>query len=130
MDRGNGNYSDYYLAFFLNFPFRVKNGQGRIGMKLRNSKVITQRRSASATDGVVEEVIAQKLADITTILHTSNVEKSRLHDYILSTVERSLFKIALKRSNNVKGTAAAYLGINRNTFQKKMVKLGIDDPKG
>jgi DNA-binding protein Fis len=30
----------------------------------------------------------------------------------------------------VKSAAAAYLGINRNTFQKKMVKLGIDhDPE-
>jgi len=29
----------------------------------------------------------------------------------------------------VKGAAAAYLGINRNTFQKKMVKLGINCEK-
>ena len=42
-------------------------------------------------------------------------------------VERSLFRIALRRSNHVKSAAAAYLGINRNTFQNKMVKLGIDN---
>ena len=41
-------------------------------------------------------------------------------------VERSLVRIALRRSNHVKSAAAAYLGINRNTFQKKMVNLGID----
>jgi len=45
-------------------------------------------------------------------------------------VERSLFKIALRRSNNVKSAAAAYLGINRNTFHKKMDKLGIQCQKG
>jgi DNA-binding protein Fis len=81
----------------------------------------------AATPSVVEAVIEQKLADITTLLHSSNGGKSRLHENILAMVEKSLFKIALLRSNNVKGAAAAYLGINRNTFQKKMVKLGIDN---
>jgi DNA-binding protein Fis len=41
-------------------------------------------------------------------------------------VEKGLVRIALRRSNHVKSAAAVYLGINRNTFQKKMVKLGID----
>jgi DNA-binding protein Fis len=52
-----------------------------------------------------------------------------LYEEVLSVVERSLFKIALQRNNNVKSAAAAYLGINRNTFQNKMVKLGIDNSK-
>ncbi len=94
-------------------------------MKPRNAKVMTNEKAAAPS--VVEEVIEQKLADITTILHSSNGGKSRLHENILAIVERSLFKIALQRSNNAKGAAAAYLGINRNTFQKKMVKLGIDN---
>ena len=81
----------------------------------------------AAPPSVVEEVIEQKLADITTLLHSSNGGKSRLHEHVLAMVEKSLFKIALQRSNNAKGAAAAYLGINRNTFQKKMVKLGIDN---
>ena len=45
----------------------------------------------------------------------------------MSIVEKGLFKIALKRSNNVKSAAATYLGINRNTFQNKMEKLGINN---
>ena len=96
-------------------------------MKSRNAKVMANEKAA--TPSVVEEVIEQKLADITTILHSSNGGKSRLHENILAMVERSLFKIALQRSNNAKGAAAAYLGINRNTFQKKMVKLGLDNFK-
>jgi DNA-binding NtrC family response regulator len=44
-------------------------------------------------------------------------------------VERSLFKIALRRCNHVKSAAAAYLGMNRNTFQRKMAKLGLDELK-
>lgn len=96
-------------------------------MKPRNADVMANEKAA--TSSVVAEVIEQKLADITTILHLANGGKSRLHENILAMVERTLFKIALQRSNNAKGAAAAYLGINRNTFQKKMVKLGIDDAK-
>lgn len=96
-------------------------------MKSRNAEVAANEKVT--VPSVVEAVIEQKLADITILLHSSNGAKSRLHENILAMVERSLFKIALQRSNNVKGAAAAYLGINRNTFQKKMVKLGIDNSK-
>jgi DNA-binding protein Fis len=96
-------------------------------MKPRNAKAMANEKAAAPS--IVEAVIEQKLADITTILHSANGGKSRLHESILAMVERSLFKIALQRSNNAKGAAAAYLGINRNTFQKKMVKLGIDNAK-
>lgn len=98
-------------------------------MKSRNTKVLMPKRQDNTKQTVVEEVIAQKIADITTILHSSNGGKSRLHEHILSLVERTLFIIALERNNHVKSAAAAYLGINRNTFQKKMIKLGIDDTK-
>ena len=74
----------------------------------------------------VEDVIEKKLGDIATVLCPAATGKSRLYEEVLSMIERCLFKIALKRSNNVKSAAAAYLGINRNTFQKKMVKLGIN----
>ena len=77
----------------------------------------------------VEDVIEKKLADIVTVLCPATKGKSRLYEEVLSMLERCLFKIALKRSNNVKSAAAAYLGINRNTFQKKMVKLGINCEK-
>ncbi len=76
---------------------------------------------------VAEKVLQKKLEDIATILSTAQAGKSRLYDDVLAMVERSLFKIALVRSNHVKSAAAAYLGINRNTFQNKMVKLGIDN---
>jgi DNA-binding NtrC family response regulator len=47
----------------------------------------------------------------------------------MTIVEKGLFRIALRRSNNVKITAAAFLGISRNTFTDKMVKLGINCEK-
>jgi DNA-binding protein Fis len=48
-----------------------------------------------------------------------------VYDEILALVERGLIRIALKRNKNVKSAAATFLGINRNTFQKKMTTLGI-----
>lgn len=75
---------------------------------------------------VVEDIIAEKMEHITTLLSNGAGKKSQLYDEVLEMVERSLFKIALKRTNNVKSKAADYLGINRNTFHKKMNKLHID----
>jgi DNA-binding protein Fis len=74
---------------------------------------------------VAEEVLEKKIEDIATILSATEAGKSRLYEEVLAMVERGLFRIALRRSNHVKSAAAAYLGINRNTFQNKMVKLGI-----
>jgi DNA-binding protein Fis len=97
-------------------------------MKLKHSDVNSVAREARETPAAVaEEVLEKKLEDIATILFATETRKSRLYDEVLSIVERSLFRIALRRSNNVKSAAAAYLGINRNTFQSKMVKLGINN---
>jgi len=85
------------------------------------------KREATPHD-VVEEVLEKKLSDITTVLYNPGNGTSRLYEEIITMVERCLFKIALARNNNIKGAAANYLGINRNTFQKKMVKLGLQVP--
>ena len=87
-----------------------------------------ERRSTPAA--VAEEILEKKLDDIATILCKTEADKSRIYEEVMAMVERSLVRIALRRSNNVKSAAAAYLGINRNTFQKKMAGLGIDhDPE-
>jgi DNA-binding NtrC family response regulator len=89
------------------------------------------RESRPTPAAVAEEILEKKLDDITTILSKSETDKSRIYGEIMAMVERSLVRIALRRSNHIKSAAAAYLGINRNTFQKKMVGLGIDqDPQG
>jgi DNA-binding protein Fis len=76
-----------------------------------------------------EGLIEKNLEDIATILSASGGRKSKLYTEVMTMVEKGLFKIALRRSNNVKSTAAAFLGINRNTFTDKMVKLGINCEK-
>jgi DNA-binding protein Fis len=91
--------------------------------------VVRDRQSTPSS--VAEEILEKKLDDIATILCKMGTDKkNRIYEEIMAMVERSLVRIALRRSNNVKSAAAVYLGINRNTFQKKMVNLGIDhDPE-
>lgn len=73
----------------------------------------------------VEEIMEKKLEDIATILSSSGGSKSKIYEEVMNIVEKGLFKIALRRSNYVKTSAAAFLGMNRNTFTDKMTKLGI-----
>lgn len=77
----------------------------------------------------VEEIMEKKLEDIATVLSVSGGSKSKLYEEVMTMVEKGLFKIALHRSNYVKSTAATFLGISRNTFTDKMVKLGINCEK-
>jgi DNA-binding NtrC family response regulator len=98
-------------------------------MNPKNPGIIVDEDIQATLSSSVEDMVEKKLEDISTILCTVVRGKSRLHEEVMSMVERSLFRIALKRSNNVKSAAASYLGINRNTFQNKMVKLGINCQK-
>ncbi|MEW6334118.1 MAG: helix-turn-helix domain-containing protein [Thermodesulfobacteriota bacterium] len=97
-------------------------------MKHKGSDMRNAAQEAEASpSAVAEEVLEKKLEDIATMLSATETGKSRLYEDIHSIVERSLFRIALRRSNHVKSAAASYLGINRNTFKAKMVKLGMDN---
>jgi len=76
---------------------------------------------------VVEDIVEDKLEEIVTLLGSGEGCKSRLYDDVLSLIERGLIRIALRRSNNIKMTAADFLGISRNTLHNKMVKLNINN---
>jgi DNA-binding protein Fis len=89
-------------------------------MSLRDVK-----RDSVSSSSVVEAVIEKKLDEIVTILDSGKGENGNLYDDVLSMIERSLIKIAMRRSNNVKTTAASFLGINRNTLHSKINKLEI-----
>jgi DNA-binding protein Fis len=84
-----------------------------------------QSRKAVSTLPGIDEVFEKKLEELVIVLSAGQGAKSQVYDEILSLVERGLIRIALKRNKNVKSAAASYLGINRNTFQKKMTSLGI-----
>jgi DNA-binding protein Fis len=88
---------------------------------------LSERDKNKTVSSILEEILEKKLEDISTLLCSAGGKKSRVYEDVIYMVERCLFKIALKRCNHVKSASAAYLGINRNTFQKKMAKLGLGE---
>ncbi|KAF0121407.1 MAG: Fis family transcriptional regulator [bacterium] len=73
----------------------------------------------------IEKVLEKKLDEIITVLDVKTVGKRRLYADIISNVEKTLIKLALNRTKNIKYEAARFLGINRNTLHKKMNDLNI-----
>ncbi len=86
----------------------------------------TVKEDADSPLFIIEDILRRDLENIVTVLNSKGNGKSTLYDDVMTIVDRILFKIALNRSGQVKTTAATYLGINRNTFQKKMIKLGMN----
>ncbi|MDI9570656.1 MAG: helix-turn-helix domain-containing protein [Pseudomonadota bacterium] len=86
---------------------------------------VGKTEGTASPQALAEEILSRKLEDIVTILDDTAAAKSRIYEDVTAIVERCLFRIALERSRQVKSRAADYLGINRNTFHKKMVKLGL-----
>jgi|GEM_PF-609363 len=83
-------------------------------------------REPSSPEELVRAVLDEKMEAITTVLCNSHGARSNLYEDVMAMVERSLLAIALRRNDFVKCRAADYLGINRNTFQKKVLKYGLD----
>ncbi|HOW56537.1 MAG TPA: helix-turn-helix domain-containing protein [Smithellaceae bacterium] len=98
-----------------------------MGSKKNNTSVVIDVKETPYA--AVEEIMEKKLEDIATVLGASGGRKSKLHEEVMTMVEKGLFKIALRRSNYIKSAAAAFLGISRNTFTDKMGKLGINCEK-
>ena len=88
---------------------------------------MADQENVAASFPVVEDIVEEKLEEIVTLLRSSEKGKSRLYDDVLSIIERVLIRIALRRSKNVKMTAATFLGISRNTLHNKMVKLKMEN---
>jgi DNA-binding protein Fis len=98
--------------------------------KKRPQVPLTEKNKNKSVSSVIEEILEKKIEDISTLLCSAGGKKSSVYQDVIYMVERSLFKIALKRCDHVKSSSAAYLGINRNTFQKKMAKLDLDKENG
>ncbi len=88
--------------------------------------VVNIKKVDTVASEAIDVIIEKKIEDLAKFMQSTGNGKSRLHEDVLSMVEKSLFKVALRQSDNIKSKAAAYLGINRNTFQKKLIKFGID----
>lgn len=72
------------------------------------------------------EALAQKLAR-DGIRHY-DMQRGEIYDLIIGEVERQLIREALGQNNGIKVRAADFLGINRNTLNKKVKQLHLTAP--
>lgn len=75
----------------------------------------------------LDEILEEKLNEVIHKIDPYVETKANMGIYsdIISLVEKSLIKSALKKMNGVQTATAQFLGINRNTLRKKMKELKI-----
>ena len=74
--------------------------------------------SADSIQGLSRRLAEQAIADLDT-------REGEIYQIVMDQVERGLIDRALAKCDGVKIKAADYLGINRNTLNKKVKDLGI-----
>lgn len=80
-----------------------------------------QRRSTSGSESI--ETLARRLAEQS--ISEYEMREGEIHKLVIDQVEHALIDRALSRCGGVKTKAADFLGINRNTLNKKVKDLGI-----
>jgi len=80
-----------------------------------------QLRNQSEDESV--EDLANRLAQ--QALEQFGDEEGQIYDHLIGEVERQLIRHALARNGGVKIRTADYLGINRNTLNKKARELNV-----
>ena len=73
----------------------------------------------------LEEHIAGWIARIERTGHWTR--RSDIHERLMAEVEKIVIRAALEKVNHVRTDAADFLGINRNTLNKKVKGYGIAD---
>lgn len=70
------------------------------------------------------EALATKLA--AQAINRYQMEEGRIYDLVVGEIERQLIREALNHNNGIKTKTADFLGINRNTLNKKVKDLQIE----
>jgi Nif-specific regulatory protein len=81
-----------------------------------------QRRTNQASESI--ESLTKRLADQAIVDY--ELREGEIYKLVVDQIEHSLIERALTKCGNVKTKAADFLGINRNTLNKKVKELGID----
>jgi Nif-specific regulatory protein len=81
-----------------------------------------QRRSSQSSESI--ETLAKRLAEQS--IADYEMREGEIYQIVVDQVEHALIDRALSRCGNVKTKAADFLGINRNTLNKKVKDLGIE----
>jgi Nif-specific regulatory protein len=81
-----------------------------------------QRRSSQSSESI--ETLARRLAE--QAIADYELREGEIYQLLIDQVEHALLDRALARCGGVKTKAADFLGINRNTLNKKVKDLGIE----
>ncbi len=77
-------------------------------------------RGGGNSDDLTRRLVTQAMDDL------EGTGNGSIWDHVTARVERALIEAGLARCGNVKLKAAEFLGINRNTLNKKYNELGLD----
>src|SRR3954469_2367960 len=81
-----------------------------------------QRRSNQASESI--ETLTRRLAD--QAIADYELREGEIYQLVIDQIERALIDRALAKCGGIKTKAADFLGINRNTLNKKVKGLGIE----
>ncbi|MEI7767167.1 MAG: sigma 54-interacting transcriptional regulator [Phycisphaerae bacterium] len=81
-----------------------------------------QSRGVASNDSI--DSLARRLSDMA--INEFDMREGQIYDMVIRQVEKALIEKALHRCEGVKLKAADYLGINRNTLNKKVKDLSIE----
>src|SRR5690349_971868 len=81
-----------------------------------------QRKTAQSSESI--ETLTKKLAD--QAIGEYEMREGEIYSLVLDQIEHALIDRALSKCGGVKTKAADFLGINRNTLNKKVKELGIE----
>jgi Nif-specific regulatory protein len=81
-----------------------------------------QRRTTQSSESI--ETLTRRLAD--QAISDYELREGEIYQLVIDQIEHALIDRALAKCNGVKTKAADFLGINRNTLNKKVKDLGIE----
>ena len=81
-----------------------------------------QRRTSSSTESL--DTLTRRLAD--QAMADYEMQEGKIYELVINQIESALIDRALAKCGGVKTKAADFLGINRNTLNKKVKELGIE----
>ena len=85
-----------------------------------------QRRSNQTSESI--ETLTKRLAEQS--IADYELREGEIYSLVVDQIEKALIERALHKCGNVKTKAADFLGINRNTLNKKVKDLGIEAVEG
>jgi DNA-binding protein Fis len=81
-----------------------------------------QRRTNQSSESI--ETLTRRLAD--QAISDYEMREGEIYQLVMDQIEHALIDRALGKCGGVKTKAADFLGINRNTLNKKVKELGIE----